>query len=117
MNEIRRVFTPRAGSVIIALIVAFPIVALGGFARSYTERGRKIEALEDSLCRERLARIAASLVAPTECRRAEKVLASTIPQIWTPIEPRLSAKPSAASVTRWPPRGSWASPIPVAEDP
>jgi hypothetical protein len=100
----------------IALIVACQVVALVGFAQNYMERGRKIEALEDSLCRERLARIAATLLAPSECRQAERVLASTSPQIWTPIEPRASPKDSAASVTRWP-RGSWVSPVPVSEDP
>jgi hypothetical protein len=99
----------------IALIVACQVVALVGFARRYVERGRRIEALEDSICRERLARIAATLLAPSECREAVKVLASTIPQIWTPIEPRSSPKDSAASVTKWPPRGSWVSPVPVSE--
>jgi len=86
----------------IALIVACQVVPLVGFARSYIERGRKIEALENSLCRERLARIAATLLTPSECRQAERVLASTSPQIWTPIEPRSSPKDSAASVTWWP---------------
>ena len=117
MNEIRRIFTPRAGAVIIGLIVACQVVALAGFARAYMERGRKIEALEESLCRERLARLAATLLTSSECRQAEKVLASAIPQIWTPIEPRSSSRNAAASVTRWPLRASWASPVPVSEDP
>ena len=114
VNEIRRIFGPRVGAVMIALIVACQVVALVGFARSYTERGRTIEALEDSLCRERLARIAATLLTPSECRQAEKVLASTFPQIWTAIEPRSSAKDSAASVTRWPPRASWGASVPMS---
>jgi hypothetical protein len=89
MNEIRRIFTPRVAAVMIGLIVACQLVALVGFARSYVERGRKLEVLEESLCRERLARIAATLLTPSECRQAEKVLASTMPQIWTAIpEPR-----------------------------
>jgi hypothetical protein len=67
----------------LAMIVACQVVAFVGFAQSYVERGRKVEALEDALCRERLARIAATLRTPSECRQAERVLASTIPQIWT----------------------------------
>jgi hypothetical protein len=114
VNEIRRIFAPRVVTVMIALIIACQVVVLGGFARSYMERGRTIEALEDALCRERLARIAATLVAPSDCRQAEKVLASTMPQIWTPIEPRSSPKDFAASVTRWPPRAPWASPVPMS---
>jgi hypothetical protein len=100
VNEIRRIFTPRVAAVMIALIVACQVVALAGFARGYMERGRKIEALEDSLCRERLARIAATLRAPGECRQAEKVLASTIPQVWTPVEPRSSSKDAVARRAR-----------------
>ena len=92
MDEIRRVFTPRVAAFVIALIVAFQVVALVGFARSYAERGRRIETLEDSLCRERLARIAATLLTPDDCRQAEQVLAASLPQIWRRIEPR-SANP------------------------
>ena len=92
MNEIRRIFRPPVAAVIIVLLVACQVVALIGFARSYVDRGRKIQALEESLCRERVARIAGTLVAPSDCRQAEKVLASTIPQIWTSIERRSSRR-------------------------
>ena len=109
VNEIRRVFKPRVAAVMIALIVACQVVAFVGFARSYVERGRTIEGLEDSLCRERLTRIAGSMLAPTECRQAMKVLAATFPQIWTPMAPRASPKHVAASVTG-------ASPVSVSKD-
>jgi hypothetical protein len=120
VSEIRRIFTPGVAAALIALIAVCQVVALLEFARSYIERGRTIDALEDSLCRERLARIAATLLTPTDCRQAEKVLASNLPKIWTPIKPRLSPTDSAASVTRRPWRALWASPVSMsraAEDP
>jgi len=106
VNEIRRIFTPRVAAVMIALIVACQVVAVVGFAGIYMERGRTIEVLEDALCRERLARIAATLRVRGECRQAEKVLASSIPQIWTPPVPgrhriNYSGEGSPWSATTW----------------
>ena len=92
VSEIRRVFKPRVAAAMIAVIMACQLVAFVGFARSYAERGRTIEGLQDSLCRERLTRIAATLLVPSECRQAMKVLAASSPQIWTPMKPRASPK-------------------------
>ena len=97
MDAIRRYLEPPVAAAVIGLLIALQLVAVLAFSRSYAVRGHRITELEETICRERLARLA-PLTSDVPCPEADRIFAQALPQVWTPIAQTPSTTPTQGSI-------------------